>query len=353
MSETNSPRLLQDIQDQAGSLGGVLRHHQGPGREALDRAAALLTSHRRVILTGMGASLFASLPLEYYLCEHGIDASAIESAEALHYRREACNGAVVVLVSRSGESVEIAKLTAALKGRVPLIGVTNETGSALAQQADVRLDIRSLPDEMVAIQTYTGTVLTLLLLGAAAAGTFDEMAAQLEAALQELPALIAANLIGLGGWDDFLAPRTPVYLLGRGPSCGSTLEGALLFNETAKAPAAGMAAGSFRHGPVELVDERFSGIVFAPAGRTRGLNLTLARDLQRFGGKVRVIGPEDADTAGLTVCPVPQVSEAIAPLLEIIPVQFAALRLAQLRGLKVGSFRYTPQVTRDEEAFAR
>lgn len=350
---TETPRLLKDIQAQPESLAAVLDYHRGPGKNALATAASLLHAHRRVVLTGMGASLFACLPLEYLLCEHGIDASVIESAELLHYRQQACDGAVVVLVSRSGESVEIARLTAALRGRVPLIGVTNDDASALGQQADCRLDIRSRPDEMVAIQTYTGTVLSLLLLGAATVGEFSGMSAEVESALSHLPGLIAGNLRAIGSWDDFLAARTPVYLLGRGPSCGSTLEGALLFNETAKAPAAGMPAGSFRHGPVELVDEEFSGIVFAPAGRTRALNLTLARDLQRFGGKVRVIGPEDADVAGLTLNAVPPVSECVAPLLEIIPVQFAALRLAQLRGLKVGSFRFTPQVTRDEAAFAR
>jgi glutamine---fructose-6-phosphate transaminase (isomerizing) len=353
MNDNSRPRLLRDIQAQPESLAGVLSYHCGEGREALEQAAALLRGQKRVIITGMGASLYASLPLEYLLCGSGIDASAVESAEMLHYHKDACDGAVAVLVSRSGESVEVAKLSAALRGRVPMIGVTNEADSPLARDSNSSLHIRSLPDEMVAIQSYTGTVLTLLLLGAAASGTLAEMRAALEKALESLPELIARNLAALESWDEFLEARTPVYLLGRGPSCGSALEGALLFNETAKAPAAGMPAGSFRHGPVELVDERFCGIVFAAAGRTRTLNLTLARDVQRFGGKVRVIGPQDGDSAGLTVCEVPAAAEPVAPLLEIIPVQFAALRLAQLRGLKIGSFRYTPQVTRDENAFVR
>jgi glucosamine--fructose-6-phosphate aminotransferase (isomerizing) len=43
----------------------------------------------------------------------------------------------------------------------------------------------------------------------------------------------------------------------------------------------------------------------------------------------------------------------LAPLFEIVPVQAAALRLAQLKGMAVGSFRYTPQVTRDEATFSR
>jgi glucosamine--fructose-6-phosphate aminotransferase (isomerizing) len=42
----------------------------------------------------------------------------------------------------------------------------------------------------------------------------------------------------------------------------------------------------------------------------------------------------------------------LAPLLEIVPVQVAAMRLAELRGVVVGSFRYTTQVTRDEGSIA-
>jgi glucosamine--fructose-6-phosphate aminotransferase (isomerizing) len=42
----------------------------------------------------------------------------------------------------------------------------------------------------------------------------------------------------------------------------------------------------------------------------------------------------------------------LAPLLEIVPVQVAAMRLAELRGIVLGSFRYAAQVTRDEGSIA-
>jgi glucosamine--fructose-6-phosphate aminotransferase (isomerizing) len=93
-------------------------------------------------------------------------------------------------------------------------------------------------------------------------------------------------------------------------------------------------------------------LIFAPPGRTRSLNLALARDLLRFGGQVRVIGAPGEDTDGLPLVPAPAAGEYLAPLAEIVPVQIAALRLAQLKGLTAGAFRYAPQVTRDEGTFA-
>jgi glucosamine--fructose-6-phosphate aminotransferase (isomerizing) len=270
----------------------------------------------------------------------------------LHYRLPAYPDATIAVVSRSGESVEVAKLIAALRGRQPIIGITNETGSTLAREADVVLDVGSLPDEMVAIQSYTGTLLTLYLLGMAAVDKWDAGRRELDAALADFPRWIATNLEASRQWDGFLDGNSAVYLLGRGPSYGSAAQGALLFNEIAKAPAIGMGVASFRHGPIEVVDRHFRGLIFVPCGKTRGLNLSLAEDVHRFGGRIRPIGPRDANLPGLQWIDTPSCPDTLAPLLEIVPVQVAAMRLAELRGVVVGSFRYATQVTRDEGSIA-
>jgi glucosamine--fructose-6-phosphate aminotransferase (isomerizing) len=66
---------------------------------------------------------------------------------------------------------------------------------------------------------------------------------------------------------------------------------------------------------------------------------------------VRVVGPAGEDVGALPLIEVPAVSEWLAPLAEIVPVQVAALRLAEVKGLEVGRFRFAPQVTRDEMKF--
>jgi glucosamine--fructose-6-phosphate aminotransferase (isomerizing) len=276
--------------------------------------------------------MYAAVPLEYELVRAGFRASVAETAELLHYQSELCRGAVVVLISRSGETVEILKLLAALEGMGAVtIGVTSVAESTLARSVRHALAVPHLPDEMVAIQSYTATVLALALLGGAAG--FDGLAERVEELAQRCAGAI-------GEWDEFLDGAAAIHLLARGPSCASAMEGALLFNETAKFPACAAPAGSFRHGPVEIVEEGFRAIVFAADEPARTLNEALAADLARFGGAVRVIGPQ--------IPPLPGVLRAVA---EIVPVQFAALRLAQLRGVTPGSFRYAPQVTSDETRF--
>jgi glucosamine--fructose-6-phosphate aminotransferase (isomerizing) len=345
--------LASNIEAQPESLAHTLHHHCEEGAAGLIHAATLLRSARKIVITAMGASLFASIPLQYTLCSLGFDAVAIEAGELLHYLNGVSKDAVVLMVSRSGESVEIARLLELMKGNVPIIGVTNVHTSQLARAADVSISIASFDDQMVAIQTYIGTLLTLHLLGSMVADSFDAAVSEVRNHLPAFSALVRASMDYRDNWSDFLKPANAIYLLARGPSLASAYEGALLFHEVAKNAAVAMPIASFRHGPVEVVDENFRGIVFAPQGHTRDLNVALAQDLIAFGGRARLVGPSGSTLRDDTPCSTPPLPQSLAPLFEIVPLQAAAFQLAVLRGIEPGSFRFAPQVATDEASFKR
>jgi len=343
---------MQDILGQEKSLERVLARQSGAGRAAMLEAAWSLREASRIVISAIGASLHSAYPLHYALAGSGMNCSIVEIAELLHYQERICAGAVVVIFSRSGESIEVVKLLDKLKGvATRVIAVTNEPESGLAKRADVTIFVDSLADEIVAVQSYTGGVAAGLLLAGAVAEKFDARAAEISACGPLVTALIKESLEHVAEWDSFVKAGTPIYFLGRGDSYASVLEGALLIGETAKEAAVGLAAASFRHGPVEVVDESYRAVIFAGAARTRALNLELARGLAKFGGKIRVIGRAGDDAAGLSMIELPAVSDAMLPLMEIIPVQIAAMRFAFVKGLEIGKFRHTGQVTRDEVAF--
>jgi glucosamine--fructose-6-phosphate aminotransferase (isomerizing) len=350
-TQSQSSQIAQNIRSQASSLARVLQHQFGDGRPALIDAATAIRCAQRIVITGMGASMFASILLEYLLCSRRMDANLIEAAELLHYRHEAYRDAVIIIVSRSGESIEIARLLQLLKGRQTIIGISNEPNSLLAREANVSLHVGSLADEIVAIQTYTGTLLAGYLLDCAIDDRLEPAREMIDKLLPCFSELVTYSLDNIREWNDFLESGSPIYLLARGPSLSSALEGALLFNEIAKAPAIGMPVASFRHGPVELVDNEFRGLIFAQRGYTQELNLAFAQDVVRFGGKVRVIGPPQSHFSGFDSIEVPDVPEMLSPLFDIVPVQVAALRMAELKGITPGSFRYAPQVAMDEASF--
>jgi fructoselysine-6-P-deglycase FrlB-like protein len=80
--------------------------------------------------------------------------------------------------------------------------------------------------------------------------------------------------------------------------------------------------------------------VFASQAETRDLDVRLGADLQQLGAQVRLI--EEREFAG-----------PWATVLEVVPVQIAAARLSQSRGIPPGEFRFVPQVTTEETGFER
>lgn len=322
-------RMVEDILGQPESLAHAAERQLGAGLSALQEAAKAMKGARSLVLSGMGSSAYACISLG---CRTG--ATVVESGELLHFPRRAD---VVVLVSRSGETVEVVKLLPLLRAQgTTVIGVTNEAESTLARGADIPVLVDCFADGLVAIQSYTGTLLTMLLLGAVVAGDslveWKRRVDVLTAAMRvRLPELLEES----AGWREFYGSAPVMYLLGRGPSYGSALEGSLMFHESAKLPAVAMTGGNFRHGSAEVIDDKFRAIVFASQPATHALDAALAGDIARFGGRVQFIEA-------------PEVHPSLAPVMEIAPVQVAAWRLTQWKSIPSGVFRFCTQVTTAE-----
>ena len=347
-----STPLLENILNQPRALAAVAGYQAGEGRAALELAAALLRGKKRIIVSGMGASLFACYPFQYSLAGRGFEVTTVETAELLYFPPSSIDqDTAVILVSRSGESVEVTKLLPLLRARgATVIGVVNVAGSALRAGADQAIVIGSPSDQLVAIQTYTGTVAVFALLAAAMTSEWEEAQRELAATLDALEAWLPLCVSESSQWSEFLGGSWPLYILGRGAATGSVLEGVLLMHETAKAPAVGMSVAQFRHGPVEVTDERFRAVVIGTQAATRELDRALVHDLGKMGGESRWIGP--AATGAVPLCEWPRATaERFSGIVEVIPLQMAAYRKAELNGVRPGDFRWAPLVTTSEAGF--
>jgi glucosamine--fructose-6-phosphate aminotransferase (isomerizing) len=146
--------------------------------------------------------------------------------------------------------------------------------------------------------------------------------------------------------------RRTTYFLGRGFSLASVHMGALLMHEMARLPAVGMSTAQFRHGPVEVLSNDFQAIVFGSQPTTMRMDRKLAEDLSCTGALVGWIGSPTASSNVVELCSWPtDMMPRLAPLLEIIPVQFIALRLAESGGIEPGQFRFAAPITLSETEF--
>ena len=114
-----------------GSLAGALSH----------AVEAMLTAPGRVIVTGIGKSGHIARKIAATLASTGQPAAFVHPAEASHGDLGMVqNGDVVLALSWSGESVELAAiLTYAVRFKIPLIALTSQRDSTLGRQADICL----------------------------------------------------------------------------------------------------------------------------------------------------------------------------------------------------------------------
>ena len=347
-----NPPVVENILAQGASLGVVASHQFEKGRERLIKSAELIRSSKRIVLSGMGASLYACIPLQYFLASRGVTASVIDASELLHFHASILDqDTAVILVSRSGETAEITKLLPILEERqCRVVGVVNVTGSTLGSRASEILAVNSPPDQLVPIQTYTGTLVTLLLLGAAYFDELDMIRRELEATIGTLTKWIPECYRWSGSWPGFLGTASPVYILGRGPSLASIHTGTLLLHAVAKMPAVPMSAAIFRQGPVEVIDEQFHAVILGSQQATAELDAVLAEDLIKMKGNVRWVGPLSESPAITPLCAWPtNLPDRFASLADVVPLQIAAYQMARWRGIPDGEFRFAPAVTLSEK----
>lgn len=318
--------------------------------DAIDRAMAQ-RHNGALVLTGMGSSYFALYPGCIYLNDQGVPSHMVETSELVHYCLRAVHSDdIVVIASQSGETIEVQRLLSLLKSRATIIGITNEQRGHLARNSDLSLLLHAGEERGPASKTYTAVVCVTLLMAMHLSSTM--VAEQ----IQKLYQAVAAVEQFLGHWEgvvertaDFLKSTNHLWLLGRGPSVASALAGAVVLKEAAKIRAEGMSAGQFRHGPLEAVSPETATIIFGGEGRTKHLNLKLARDIATFGGKVVVIynGNEQREDSIFEIELLPT-DEFCSPLAEIVPIQLLAWEIAKRKGWQPGVFDKISKVTLEE-----
>ena len=328
------------------------RRLYGEERARLETAARFLRNDRPIALIGVASAEYLCMPAAAYLGEHGRFATTLCAADAIYSMLPALRGANVVINSRSGETAEVVKLGRALAAeRIPFITITNEPESTLAGLADAIVWTDTHKDELVSINVVTGMMTATLALAAAALGKLDELRPELERLAEAMDGVVARAAAQADRFQALFAGMRPLYLLYRGHAKGAAYCGRLALEEISRTPSIAMDAAEFRQGPNEVIDERFAAVVFCGAGKQGELNLSLAGDIQNSGGRVMLVG-EAAPVSGgprELVFEIPGFSDALRPVLEVVPVQVLAYRLAQAQGYPPGETRYITKIILREE----
>jgi glutamine---fructose-6-phosphate transaminase (isomerizing) len=346
--------LFEDIRRQPAQLARSLSHMFGAGWSAMEAASGALHRRGPVIISGIGASWHAGMAMHAQLVASARPALLMDASELLHFA-QVPEGATVVLLSRSGKSTEIVQLVEKCRSRsATIVAITNQADSPLAQGADIVLDTSTEFDHAVSVSTYSaiamaGALLACETTGCSARSIQDELSRALVDAAASIPDW--RRTIEKSDWLGDGSGAT--YFLARGAGLASCHEARLLWEEAAKKPATALTVGGFRHGPQEIVRAGFRAGIWIDADRMRSQDLDLARDLRQLGARVLLIGQQLEESDADCVLRLPPIPAQWQFLIEIIPIQIAAERLAVLCGEDPDSFRLCSYIVEDEGGLIR
>ena len=345
--------MLKEIYEQPKSIQNTMRGRLLPDGttklSGIDRHIETFLNAKRIIIVACGTSWHAGLVGEYLLEEYARIPVEVEYASEFRYRNPIIeHGDIVIAISQSGETADtLAALKLAKEKGAFIYGICNVVGSSIARVTDSGTYTHAGPEIGVASTKAFTTQLTVLTLIALHLGhrkgtLSNKMYHQLCNELEQIPELIESTLkevnLKIEVIADTFKTATNCLYLGRGFNFPTALEGALKLKEISYIHAEGYPAAEMKHGPIALIDENMPVIFIAPSKGHYDKVVSNAQEIKaRKGRIVAVVTKGDTQMAGLAnhVIEIPEISEALTPILASIPLQLLSYYIAIKRGCNV------------------
>ena len=341
--------MIKEIMGQPESLETCFRGRVDTrdGRVVLGGLSQLsreLVRAKRVSLIGQGTAYHAGLIGEYLFEDLAKIPARAHYASELRYRNPIIEeGTVVIAVSQSGETADTLAAIAEAKDRGALaLGAVNVVGSSIPRETDAGVYLRVGPEIGVAsTKAFVGQVAVLTMMALYMGKRRYLAQAQLDAYLAELEqvpghvAEIAKQSEHIKDAVEAVVDRDNWLFLGRGYNYPVALEGALKLKEISYIHAEGMPAAEMKHGPIALIDEGMPVVFVATGGSQYSKVISNIEEVKARGGRILAVADEgdtQIERYADFVFRVPPVSEALQPLLTVVPLQLLAYHAAVSRG---------------------
>jgi len=348
--------LMHEIAQQPAALADLRKFYSSPGAISYKALRKLVTKWPPVVVfTGMGSSLFAAYPAQAFLTALGFRALVWETAELLHHHLKVLKpDTLVVVVSQSGETVEVTELLKVLPPKCGLLAVVNVEASTLARHTKLMLPMMAGHQSTVSTKTYMASVVVLMYLAFAIARKEPRPFTHcLMRAVEAQRRILEGEGVLRRATLEFFDSPNYVVLMSRGPDLATAYQGALTLKEVVRIAAEATSAAQFRHGPIEIVNPAHRYVIFARQGppghrvKTAKFLVRLAEDIRSHDGRVVLLTdlPFQSST-NMRVVEVEPMPFGLGTLIDTLHIQLLAHDLAVRAGLDPGKFWIAEEVTK-------
>ncbi len=336
------PRVVRD------TLEGRLDRTRVRERAFGVRTASILDETRAVTIVACGTAYYAGCVARHWIEEYVGISCQVEIASEWRYRTVVVPpGSLFVTTSQSGETADtLAALRIAKDlGFRHTLTICNVATSSIVRESDMAIMLEAGAEFGVAsTKAFTAMLADLLMLTILLGrrhGLSRETEAELVQALHSLDGAIE-EVLGLESRVRELAEefsgRQHALFLGRGPQLPVALEGALKLKEISYVHAEAYPAGELKHGPLALVTEAMPVVAVAPNNDLLRKIQSNLQEVRARGGQLYVFANAEAgfrEGPGITVIEVPNVHDAVAPIVYTVPLQLLAYHVAVLKGTDI------------------
>jgi len=347
---------MQEIAEQPSALADLRKFYSSPGAISYKALRKLVSKWPPVVVfTGMGSSLFAAYPAQAFLNALGFRALVWETAELLHHHLKILKpDTLIVVVSQSGETVEVTELLKVVPPKCGLLGVVNVEASTLARHARLMLPMMAGQQSTVSTKTYMASVVVLMYLAFALARQDPRLFTHgLMRAIEAQRRILEGEGVLRRATLEFFDSPNYVALMSRGPDLATVYQGALTLKEVARLAAEATSAAQFRHGPIEIVNPAHRYVIVARQGprghrvKTAKFLVRLAEELRAHDARVLLLTDVPFESsANMRVTEVEAMPFGIGTLIDTLHVQLLAHDLAVHAGLEPGKFWIAEEVTK-------
>ncbi|TDK43065.1 glutamine--fructose-6-phosphate transaminase (isomerizing) [Antarcticimicrobium luteum] len=343
--------MAKEIAEQPAVLAEAIRHYLPADEDAVRLPGAGLdfSGVQRLTLVACGTAYYACLTAKYWFEKLARIPVEVDIASEFRYREPPLPaGTVALFVSQSGETADTLAALRYCRGKADrIVSVVNVPESSIARESDLALPIHAGVEIGVAsTKAFTCQLAVLLILALKAAADRGEMTPEALSdhisALRGLPHLMNTALEADDEIRDAaqqLSSARDVLFLGRGLMFPLALEGALKLKEISYIHAEAYASGELKHGPIALIDSMMPVVVMAPKDALFDKTVSNMQEVMAREGKVMLISnPAGLAAAGdgvwLSIA-MPDVQDAVAPILYAVPAQLLAYHTAVAKGTDV------------------
>lgn len=339
--------LLQNIFEQPSELKRVLDDLRGPKLETVRQIAYLMQIANEIVLTSMGSAFYSLMPMYEELQSQGKCKVVLEeTANLIQHRSRINKDALYILMSRSGESREVADFSKYLKeNNCCSVAITMTPDSTMAKNCTYMLHDIASYDAIVCIKAYSSMALCGLFCASMTGRTeadpalterlyqaFDWMEQEKENIFKSI-----TEISYFENTDSF-------YMLSRGYGINMMRSGSLWIEETAKTLGNVMSIDNFYHGPMEIIR---SHAIVKPVTTPVFLDVIPDERSAMIWSRINeavpksiYIGPERAQATGgiRFVYPEFELPGSYATLIIALYLQLFSYQCAVAKGIEPGMF---------------